>query len=144
MKKNIALAFLSFLMYSCATYDLATVNEDTKIYSSRDNGLSEITVIPKDSYIYVKGSKAYKKVKSGIYEGWAYNPVYTSIASGVTTTTHTTLTTTTKSSSSSSTSSSQTKSDTPSAGKSVHVKGYTRKDGTYVKPHTRSSPGRRR
>lgn len=27
------------------------------------------------------------------------------------------------------------------AGKTVHVKGYTRKDGTYVSPHTRSAPG---
>lgn len=26
-------------------------------------------------------------------------------------------------------------------GGSVHVKGYTRKDGTYVRPHTRSAPG---
>jgi hypothetical protein len=26
------------------------------------------------------------------------------------------------------------------AGKSVHVKGYTRKDGSYVPPHTRSAP----
>lgn len=25
---------------------------------------------------------------------------------------------------------------------SVHVRGYTRKDGTYVRPHTRSAPGR--
>jgi hypothetical protein len=28
-------------------------------------------------------------------------------------------------------------------GKSVHVRGYTRKDGTYVAPHYRSSPGSR-
>ena len=27
------------------------------------------------------------------------------------------------------------------AGKTVNVRGYTRKDGTYVSPHTRSSPG---
>ena len=29
---------------------------------------------------------------------------------------------------------------TGSAGGTVHVKGFTRKDGTYVKPHTRSAP----
>jgi hypothetical protein len=28
-------------------------------------------------------------------------------------------------------------------GTEVHVKGYYRKDGTYVRPHTRSAPGRR-
>lgn len=32
---------------------------------------------------------------------------------------------------------------TPSSGGSVHVKGYTRKNGTYVRPHTRSAPRRR-
>lgn len=30
-----------------------------------------------------------------------------------------------------------------SSGKTVHVKGYTRKDGTYVQPHTRSAPHRK-
>jgi len=29
-----------------------------------------------------------------------------------------------------------------SSGGTVHVKGYTRKDGTYVRPHTRSAPRR--
>lgn len=29
---------------------------------------------------------------------------------------------------------------TVSLAKTVHVKGYTRKDGTYVRPHIRSSP----
>jgi hypothetical protein len=28
------------------------------------------------------------------------------------------------------------------AGKDVRVRGYTRRDGTYVRPHTRSAPGR--
>ncbi|QPH37906.1 hypothetical protein [Pedobacter endophyticus] len=31
---------------------------------------------------------------------------------------------------------------TGSSGGTVHVKGYTRKDGTYVRPHTRSAPRR--
>lgn len=31
---------------------------------------------------------------------------------------------------------------TASSGGTVHVKGYTRKDGTYIKPHTRSAPRR--
>lgn len=32
----------------------------------------------------------------------------------------------------------------PSTGGSVHVRGYYRRDGTYVRPHTRSRPGSRR
>ena len=31
----------------------------------------------------------------------------------------------------------------PTPGTEVHVRGYTRKDGTYVQPHTRSAPRRR-
>lgn len=31
----------------------------------------------------------------------------------------------------------------PAPGTEVHVRGYTRKDGTYVQPHTRSAPNRR-
>ncbi|MBO9592406.1 MAG: hypothetical protein J7599_05800 [Niabella sp.] len=33
---------------------------------------------------------------------------------------------------------------TPGTGGPVHVQGYYRKDGTYVRPHTRSAPSRRR
>ncbi len=40
-----------------------------------------------------------------------------------------------------STSSQSSASSGSTAGKDVHVKGYTRKDGTYVPPHTRSAPG---
>lgn len=32
---------------------------------------------------------------------------------------------------------------TTGGGKTVHVRGYTRKDGTYVAPHTRSAPRRK-
>jgi hypothetical protein len=32
----------------------------------------------------------------------------------------------------------------PAADKSVHVEGYYRKDGTYVKPHDRAAPGQGR
>ncbi|MBB6238470.1 hypothetical protein HDC90_003103 [Pedobacter sp. AK013] len=42
----------------------------------------------------------------------------------------------------SSVSSSSTSRSTTSSGGTVHVKGYTRKNGTYVSPHTRSAPRR--
>jgi endonuclease YncB( thermonuclease family) len=45
--------------------------------------------------------------------------------------------------STSSPSSGSTSSGSSSAGKEVHVKGYYRKDGTYVRPHTRSAPKRK-
>jgi tetratricopeptide (TPR) repeat protein len=40
-------------------------------------------------------------------------------------------------------SASATGSSVPGTGGPVHVRGYTRKDGTYVAPHTRSAPRRR-
>lgn len=40
--------------------------------------------------------------------------------------------------------STRTASSPPSSGGPVHVKGYYRSNGTYVQPHTRSSPSRRR
>ena len=43
-----------------------------------------------------------------------------------------------------STTSSPSTSPTSTAGKDVQVRGYYRKDGTYVKPHTRSAPGTRK
>src|SRR5947209_20050922 len=45
------------------------------------------------------------------------------------------------SSKSSSGKSSASKSSSSSSGKTVHVKGYTRKDGTYVPPYDRAAPG---
>jgi hypothetical protein len=50
-----------------------------------------------------------------------------------------TTTTTTRSSTSTTAKSSYT----PGSGAPVQVKGYYRKDGTYVRPHTRSAPKRR-
>jgi hypothetical protein len=46
-----------------------------------------------------------------------------------------------RSSSKSSSKSSASKSSSSSSGKTVHVKGYTRKDGTYVPPYDRAAPG---
>ncbi len=37
-----------------------------------------------------------------------------------------------------------TSDSSPPSGGPVHVRGYTRKDGTYVAPHTRSAPGGKR
>jgi len=41
------------------------------------------------------------------------------------------------------TGSSSTGSSSYGRAKTVNVRGYTRKDGTYVRPHTRSAPRRR-
>ncbi|ASK32144.1 hypothetical protein CEY12_19465 [Chryseobacterium sp. T16E-39] len=120
---------------SCSTnYYTVLLSEDAKMYSSTDSS-NIVTLIPKDTQVFVSSKinkRNYRKIKWGNYSGWAYNPVYTSYGN------YTPLKTTTSSSTYNYNSNSST------SGGTVSVKGYTRKDGTYVRPHTRSSPSRRR
>jgi hypothetical protein len=128
MKKLLLLILLPFL-FSCTNYYYVTMDKDTPLYSSQDSTI-EISVIPAGTQAHIKGNKAkkYRKVKYNGFSGYAINPSYTIATPPETTTNHTRARYNTSSNS------------TPSAGKKVHVKGYTRKDGTYVKPHTRSAP----
>lgn len=126
---------ICMITVSCSTnYYTVLLSEDSKLYSSTDSS-SVVTLIPKDTQVFLSSksnSNNYKKIKWGNYSGWAYNPSYTTYNN------YTPL----KTSSNSSTY--NYKSNSSSSGGSVSVKGYTRKDGTYVRPHTRSSPSRRR
>jgi len=134
MKKTLLL-LVYFLITSCSTnYYFVNIEEDTPIYQNTRNDSQSITFIPKGYSAFVtSGSKKYRKVKWKNYKGWAINPVYslptTSNAANSTYQTHSNYTT--------------RNSSTRSSGGTVHVKGYTRKDGTYVRPHTRSAPKRR-
>lgn len=122
---------LAYLTTSCVNYYNVTVNADTVLYSSGNDESSVVYSVPSGSSVYIKGkkSKKYRKIKYGNYAGWAYYPNYTA-------TSH-------YSSRYSSSSSSRTRSSSnySNPGKTVNVKGYYRKNGTYVRPHTRSSPG---
>lgn len=128
------LSFLTICLVtvSCSTnYYTVLLSEDSKIYNSADSS-NIITTIPKDAKIYLSSTtnkKNYNKIKWGNYSGWIYKPKYTSYNNY-------TPITTFKSSSSNYESS--------NSGGSVRVKGYYRKNGTYVRPHTRSSSSRRR
>ena len=116
---------------SCVNYYNVTVNADTVLYSSGNDGSSVAYSVPSGSSVYIKGkkSKKYRKIKYGNYSGWAYYPNYTASSNY------------SSSSTSSSYSSTRSSSNYTSPGKTVNVKGYYRKNGTYVRPHTRSSPG---
>jgi hypothetical protein len=129
MRKVSLLLMFAYLATSCVNYYNVTVNADTVLYSSENNGSSVVYRVPSGSSVYIKGkkSKKYRKIKYGNYAGWAYYPDYTASSNF--------------SSSSSSSSSSRSSSNYSSPGKTVNVKGYYRKNGTYVSPHTRSSPG---
>lgn len=131
MRKVSLLLMLAYLATSCVNYYNVTVNADTVLYSSGNDGSSVAYSVPSGSSVYIKGkkSKKYRKIKYENYAGWAYYPNYTASSNY------------SSSSSSSSFSSTRSSSNYSSPGKTVNVKGYYRKNGTYVRPHTRSSPG---
>lgn len=136
MKKFVLVLLLTLSMQSCVTnYYYVKVNNDTPLYSEQSNGSTVVYTIPSGNGIYIKGKKyrKYRKIKYGNYVGWAYNPNYNG---------STYYSSRTNSFSSSNTRSSSS-SYTPSSSKTVNVKGYYRKNGTYVRPHTRSAPKRR-
>lgn len=126
MKKLILLLLIP-LLFSCTTnYYAVTLVEDSPLFKNPNDGNS-IIVIPKGETVYLsKAKKSYRKIKYGTYRGYVYNPVYAG------STEESDYKTSSYRSSSSSSSS--------SSSKTVHVRGYTRKDGTYVRPHTRSAP----
>lgn len=133
MKKLYLCLLLVFVLQSCVTnYYYVTLDADTELYSGQDQNSSTVHIIPAGTAVYVnpKVKKNFQKIKYGTYIGWAYQPRYTSPSTYRSNTT-------TSSSSPSSNYSSETSSGT------VNVKGYYRKNGTYVRPHTRSAPRRR-
>ena len=131
MRKVSLLLMFVYLATSCVNYYNVTVNADTVLYSSGNDGSSVVYRVPSGSSVYIKGkkSKRYRKIKYGNYAGWAYYPDYSASSHY------------SSSSSSSSSSSTRSSSNYSNPGKTVNVKGYYRKNGTYVRPHTRSSPG---
>lgn len=135
MKKIIAI-ILMFILNSCVTnYYYVSVDEDSTIYNSK-GGSEPIVIIPKGSRVYItKSDKNYRKIKWNKYKGWTENLVYsnTSIPNNYSSSNY----------NSSSNSYQRSSTKTSSGGGTVHVKGYTRKNGTYVSPHTRSAPRRR-
>jgi CRISPR/Cas system-associated endonuclease/helicase Cas3 len=135
MKKSLLYLVLLLSVISCTNYYTVLLQEDTPLYSS-SNSETSTTVIPKGTEVYLSSKpnrKNYRKIKWGNYYGWANKPQYSTYSNYTSTSSYTSPTV-------SSVSSYNTGS---SSGGSVSVKGYTRKDGTYVRPHTRSAPRRR-
>nr|WP_294779110.1 hypothetical protein [uncultured Flavobacterium sp.] len=133
--KKILLILVYLLVTSCVTnYYFVNIEEDTPIFKNSNGGGESITTIPKGYGAYItKSEKKQKRIKWKNYKGWAINPIYSipnnsSSYSGNTNRQSTNY---------------YNSSTNSSSGKTVHVKGYTRKDGTYVRPHTRSAPKRR-
>ncbi|RVT77560.1 hypothetical protein EOD40_07085 [Flavobacterium sufflavum] len=143
--KRILILVLIVLFSSCNTYYYISNTEDIYLYNTPDKNDSskEITLIPKGTYYYTTiVKKRFRKAKYGNLNGYIYNPYFdnpyytpnskVSVSNSSIKNNSTTNNSTYNYSS--------TSYDRP---KTVNVKGYYRKNGTYVKPHTRSAPRRK-
>lgn len=128
MKKIFLFVIFAFIFSSCVTnYYSSILVEDTSLFN-RQGSTREIAIVPKGEKVFLSTKfyrGKYKRIKWKNYSGWAINPK-DSIYKPTTKTTFSSY--------------------TPSVNSkgSVHVRGYYRKNGTYVRPHTRSSKGSRR
>lgn len=143
MKKIILLVTLSFIfiLTGCTTnYFLCETSEPVKLYSSPYTNSTYIEVPVGGNVIATGKYKKYRKVKYGDVSGYVYKTRFLwekkirSLSN---------LKFDHKTNTYQYSSSNYTNRPT-STGGTVHVKGYYRKDGTYVKPHTRRAPSRRR
>lgn len=144
--KRLLLVLIYFMFTSCAINYYMNIEEDTLIYNNANGNGESIAVIPKGSRVYITaGKKKYRKIKWERYKGWAVNPVYNNSLNASSSNSNNNSSDTNSSTSSNYSSRSSYKSPSPStsSGGTVNVKGYYRKDGTYVRPHTRSAPKRR-
>jgi len=164
MKKLTLLLFPILMLMGCTTnYYLITSNQPTEIYNS-NGGDEVVTVIPSGNNYITVGKSSKRFTQWGSFSGYSRKPqrviketklsaaeyanlvyitglgyVHKEYASTLGSSRSTSTSTTSSGSTRSSGTSTKT---TSSSGGTVHVKGYTRKDGTYVRPHTRSAPKR--
>lgn len=119
--KNIYLLLLYILLCSCSTSYLCESNYETPIYLEKSEKSNVVFIIPKHTKAIVFGkSKKFKKIKIDKYEGWTNSTDLNFISKNKT--------------------SHRKQYNSTSSGGTVNVKGYYRKNGTYVRPHTRRSP----
>ncbi|WP_293309509.1 hypothetical protein [Pedobacter sp. UBA5917] len=164
MKRLNLLFFVAmFMLSSCTTnYYLTVSDTETSVYSTL-NGIDQPTSIEAGkAFLYLKGKKS-TSIKYGTTNGFSsqlsswrrlkrlskkqvdnltFTTGYGYVYDGLPVTLYKYGRLIKNSPSSGSSSSGSTTRSSTSSGGTVHVKGYTRKDGTYVSPHTRSAPRR--
>ncbi|VTP96419.1 hypothetical protein [Sphingobacterium daejeonense] len=135
----IIIIFSSCRIHTTENYYTVTITEDAAIYLKSDlnSRLEEIVTAGEPIYMILdKSRKGFRKIKYKGKVGYVYRPSYKTYSSNE----YKQITSTTDS-----INKAKVKTFNPSttSGGTVHVKGYYRKNGTYVKPHTRSAPRRR-
>lgn len=131
MKRLLLFAIL-FIFSSCTTYEYVYFLSPTELYRKPVDSSESYFVIPADTPLYMsKDATVYRKIKYKKYKGFVYSPNYRYVDYKF------------KNDTIPANRSINSDSYEPSSGGTVHVKGYYRKDGTYVRPHTRKAPKKR-
>ena len=141
MKRILLLFSILLLFTSCVTNYYTVYTDEDAYFQKSINNEYQTVFVPSGTAVYLNSSyqrRGYKKIK---YRGkyywtsgfkYSYSPTnYNSSSYSNSSSNYTPRSTSSYYNSSS------------SSGKTVNVKGYYRKNGTYVKPHTRSAPRRR-
>jgi hypothetical protein len=133
----IIFCFLCVTISSCSTiYYVGQTATDVALYNVTDTTHEVRYVIPIGSTVLTrKKSKKYHYIIFEKYNGYAYKPVYLNY--------HRYNSTVDGELYGYSSKKKRSSSYSGSSSGTVNVKGYYRKDGTYVRPHTRSAPKRK-
>jgi hypothetical protein len=134
---------ITLLISSCSTnYYLCSVDKPTAVYQTQDTTQIKFYIPQGKQLIAKKKGKKFRAVKYGDVDGYIVTQSFSSELpyssknlKYLTFNNDSTYTYARVSSSSGR--------STSSSGGTVQVKGYYRKNGTYVKPHTRSAPKRK-
>ncbi|MVZ60919.1 hypothetical protein [Sphingobacterium humi] len=146
MRKYFLFLWVILLISSCRVhttenYYTVTITEDANIYFKNDLNSNSIDLVKSGEPIYMildKSSKGFRKVNYKGKVGYVYRPSFKAYNKSDY-----------RNSSGSVILQDSLKNEpirtytAPASGGTVHVKGYYRKNGTYVRPHTRSAPRRR-
>lgn len=140
MRKILYGLFLTLLFISCKVtrvenFYTVLITEDAPIFLKADTLSKSIHFVNSGQPVFMdldNSKKGYRKVKYKGQTGYVYRPSFTEYnkyyASKLNDSTKV---------------DNVIKPNTSSPGGTISVKGYYRKDGTYVKPHTRKAPRRR-
>lgn len=129
MRKIILYLIILFNISCVSNYYTAILTDDTVLYKNIDTK-EEIITVPKNVKVFLSRNcykDKYRKIRFGNYYGLAYEPKYL-LYSSLEANTSTKTTNYHK----------KYKTSTSGTG-TIYVRGYYRKDGTYVRPYTRSS-----
>ena len=146
---KVALIFLliwSFFLESCTSlYFVGNTNDSANLYSNKDTLQSVIVVIPAGAEVLIKQKrKKYSRIIYKGYHGYVHKLRFSNYHRFNSQRDGDLYGYSTKKPKTSRPTSYRSSSVSSTKNKTVHVKGYYRKNGTYVKPHSRKPPTRKR